>query len=255
MKYLNIIITTCLFLVGYAHAEPVGIAAGARTGTNYPMAVELATACSTAQSPITVVESEGSGLSNIFKVYQDRNTQYAIVTEDALVYQQGVDPKMMDRIMMIFPFFTMEIHLVVPEKSTIRGLADLNGKRVVTGPDGSSTAVTSLVVKSVTGGNWKSIDASQKDGIDMLQKGDADAMFIVAGAPIKILSTHAGLRLVSIESPQLDKLSYYTKTISPPSTYPWQSTTTKTYKVQNLIVTYAFKSQYQKVKVQVLRTS
>jgi uncharacterized protein len=229
-----------------AYADPVGIAAGAKTGTNYPMATELAKVCSTAQSPITVVESEGSGLSNIFKVYQDKTTQYAIVTEDALVYQQGVDPKMMDRIMMIFPFFTMEVHLVVSAKSNIKTLADLAGKRVVEGPDGSSTAITSLVIKNVTGINWNGVAASQQAGMDMVQLGQADAMFVVAGAPVKLLTNITNVRLVPVEHPKLDALSFYTKTMLPTNTYPWQATSTKTYKVHNLIVTYAFKSQYQR---------
>jgi TRAP transporter TAXI family solute receptor len=229
-----------------AFAEPVGIAAGARTGTNFPMVTELANVCSTSSTPINVVESDGSGLSNIFKVYQDKTSQYGVVTEDALVYQQGVDPKMMDRIMMVFPFFTMEIQLVVNAKSNIKSMADLAGKRVVEGPDGSSTAVTALVLKTVTGGQWKGIAASQTAGMDMVQQGLADAMFIVAGAPVKILSNTGNLRLVPIESTQLDQLPFYTKTIVPANTYPWQTGTTKTYKVRNLLVTYAFKSQYQK---------
>lgn len=248
MKIMNRVIVTlatmmCLIT---AHAEPVGIAAGAKTGTNFPMATELAGVCSTPTSPIKVVESEGSGLSNIFKVYQDRNTQYAIVTEDALVYQQGVDPKMMDRIMVVFPFFTMEIQLAVNENSNIRSLADLTGKRVVEGPEGSSTAITSLVIKTVTKGNWTSISASQQEGMDMVKSGKADAMFIVAGAPVKLLTQTGGIRLVSVESPELNQLPYYIKTIIPPGTYTWQSNTVKTYKVRNLVVTYAFKSQYQK---------
>jgi TRAP transporter TAXI family solute receptor len=240
------IIATIAFGAKNANAEPVGIAAGAKTGTNYPMAVELANKCSTAQSPINVVESEGSGLSNINRVYQDKNSQYGIVTEDALVYQNGVDPKMMSRIVTVFPFFTMEIHLVAKAGSPIRSLADLNGKRVVEGPDGSSTAVTSMVIKAVTKGNWTSIPASQKDGIAMVTSGQADAMFIVAGAPVKLLNDTPGIKLVPISSPEIEKLSYYTKAMITSSSYPWQSGTVSTYKVHNLIVTYAFKSQYQK---------
>jgi TRAP transporter TAXI family solute receptor len=229
-----------------ANAEPVGIASGAKSGTNYPMVAELSKMCSTAQTPINVVESDGSGLSNIFKVYSDKSSQYGIVTEDALVYQRGVDPKMMDRIMMVFPFFSMEIQLVVRDDANINSLADLTGKTVIEGPEGSSTAVTSMVVKSVTGGKWKSLTASQTDGMNMVLRKQADAMFIVAGAPVKILTNTPGIKLVSIESAALDGLSYYTKTIVPNGTYSWQKNTTKTYKVHNILVTYAFKSQYQK---------
>jgi TRAP transporter TAXI family solute receptor len=242
----RILIAALAALATTAFAEPVGIAAGPKTGTNFPMASELSKACSNAQTPINVVESEGSGISNIVRVYQDKNTQYGIVTEDALIYQNGVDPKMMSRIVTVFPFFTMEIHLVTKANSTIKSLADLNGRRVIEGPTGSSTAMTSLVIKTVTKGNWTSLAASQKDGMAMVLAGQADAMFVVAGAPVKILNDTPGIKLVPVKSPALDGLSYYTKTLLTSSAYAWQPGTVDTYKVHNLLVTYDFRSQYQK---------
>jgi TRAP-type uncharacterized transport system substrate-binding protein len=130
-----------VMVITHAHAGPVGIASGQQSGTNYPMAADIARVCSTAQSPITNIVSDGS-LDNLAKVYGDKNVQYGIVQTDALVYQQGVDPKMMDRIEMVFPFFSSEIHLIVRANSPINSLSDLQGRRVDEDVEGSGSWVS-----------------------------------------------------------------------------------------------------------------
>jgi uncharacterized protein len=232
-------------LIDNARAEPVGIASGSTTGTNYPMAKDISKVCSTSKSPINVIESDGS-LDNIFKIYNDRNVQYGIIQADALKYQQGIDPKMMDRILMVYPFFSAEIHLIVRTDSKIKNLMDLQGKKVVVGPAGSGTWVTTQVIKGLTGLKWIASHASQEDGLKSVLDGSVDAEFIVAGAPIKILKVkQAGIKLVSLNSTQLDAFGLYTKTTISSNTYPFQAESLSTYKVDNIMATYAFKNQYQ----------
>lgn len=232
------------FAVLAAQADTVGIASGQPTGTNYPMAQDIVRVCTTPQTTINNVVSDGS-LDNINKIYGDKNVQYGIIQEDALVYQQGIDPKMMDRIVMVFPFFSTEIHAVVKADSKINTLADLQGKRVVEGPDGSGTWVTVQVLKAKTGIQWNTLIAGQKDGLDMVLSGKADAEFIVAGRPITMLEKAQGVRLIPISHPSLDSFKYYTRTMIPSGSYPFQKGAVNTYKVNNVLATYAFKNQYQ----------
>lgn len=222
----------------------VGIASGQQSGTNWPMVEDIKKVCSTPATQINNVASDGS-LDNIFKIYGDKSTQYGIVQEDALVYQQGLDPKMMSRILMVFPFFSTEVHLLVREDSGIKTLADLQGKRVVEGPEGSGTWVTTQVIKSTTGLSWTAQMMSQKDGLAAVQNGSADAEFIVAGKPISILKDARGIRLIALSHPKLDAFAYYTKTMIPNGTYPFQKSSSATYKVDNVLATFAFKNQYQ----------
>lgn len=228
-----------------AWAAPVGIASGQPTGTNHPMAQDIAKVCSTPTSPINNVVSDGS-IDNIFKIYADRNTQYGIVQADALVYQKGQDAKMMERIVMVFPFFSTEIHLIAKEGSNINSFADLAGKRVVEGPQGSGTWVTVQVLKQLTGISWKGFYASQQDGFDAVLNGQADAEFIVAGMPIGMLQKKPGWKLVPISHPKLDAFGLYTKTMIPSGTYTSQKGTLPTYKVDNVLATFAYKNQFQK---------
>jgi TRAP transporter TAXI family solute receptor len=240
----TVLALTLLIASMSALAAPVGIASGQPTGTNYPMAADIAKVCSTPQSPISNVVSEGS-LDNIQKIYGDKNTQYGIVQVDALEYMKGQDPKMIDRIQMVFPFFSTEMHLVAKDGSPIQSLSQLQGKRVVEGPEGSGTWVSVQVIKALTGLKWTPIKASQKDGFDMVINGQADAEFIVAGAPIGMLQKASGFKLVSLQDPKLDSFGLYTKALISSGTYPAVKTSTSTYKVDNVLATYAFKNQYQ----------
>lgn len=233
-------------IASIALAGPVGIASGQPSGTNYPMAQDIARVCSTPQSPINNVVSDGS-LDNLAKVYGDKNVQYGIVQTDALVYQQGVDPKMMDRIQMVFPFFSSEIHLAVRADSPINSLNDLQGKRVDEDVEGSGSWVSVQVIKQLTGLRWNAVNLQQSQGLQAVASGQVDAMFVNAGRPVSMFSNvKSGLKLVSIANPKLDAFGLYTKSTIPSGSYPFQQQSVQTYKTGNVLVTYAFKSQYQK---------
>ncbi len=225
-------------------ASALGIASGQPTGTNYPMAEDIAKACSTPAAPITNVVSDGS-IDNLFKVFQDPTAQFGIVQADAAEYQKGLDPKMMSKIQMVFPFFSTEIHIVTKDGSPITSLAQLAGKNVVEGPEGSGTWVTVQVIKKLTGLKWNGFYASQTDGTKAVVNGQADAEFIVAGAPVKIIKDTAGLKLLPVSHPALDGFGLYTKTMLSTSLYPGQRSAVPTYKVDNMLVTYAFKNERQ----------
>lgn len=239
-------ITTFLFAsIAQGQTTAVGIASGPTTGTNHPMVQDIAKVCSTPQVLINNIVTEGS-LANIYKIYGDRSTQYGVVQEDALIYQQGLDKKMMDRIVMVFPFFSTEMHLVTSAKSNINSVADLAGKRVVEGPNGSATWVSVQVIKASTGIQWSTLTDSQGDGMKKILSGEADAMFIVAGSPIKIINDTANIKLVAISHPKLDSFKFYTKALIPQGTYGWQKSSIQTYRVNTVLATFAYKNQYQK---------
>lgn len=230
-------------VAGFAQAAPVGIASGQPTGTNYPMGADIAKVCSTANSPINNVVSDGS-LDNIAKIYGDKKVQYGIIQVDAVEYMKGQDPKMMEKIVMVFPFFSTEIHLIAKDGSPITSLVQLAGKNVVEGPEGSGTWVTVQVIKQLTGIKWNTILASQSDGFDQVMSGKADAEFIVAGAPVGMLTKKVGFKLIPLSSPALDSFGLYTKALLPSGTYPSIKTSLSTYKVDNVLATFAFKNQY-----------
>jgi TRAP-type uncharacterized transport system substrate-binding protein len=82
--------------------------------------------------------------------------------------------------------------------------------------------------------------------MEALKSGRVDALFVVAGTPVGMLTKATGVRLVPINNAQLDNFGYYTKTMIPNGTYAFQKASIQTYKVNNVIATYAYKNQYQK---------
>lgn len=224
-----------------------GIASGQKTGTNYPMVEDIIRVCSTPSYPLRNVITNGS-VDNINKIYTDKNSQFGIIQEDALDYQRKIDPKMMSRVVAVFPFFSVEVHAVARDGTPINSLADMAGKRVVEGPEGSGTWVTVQLIKQMTGIKWTTVagNLSQKDGLLAVQKGDADVEFIVAGQPITVLTTAKGIKLVPLNNPVLDRYGFYTKTQLPTGAYAFQHGPVSTYKVNNVLATFAYKNQYQK---------
>lgn len=224
-----------------------GISSGAKTGTNYPMVNDIIKYCSTAIYPLRNVESTGS-IDNISKIYTDKNSQFGIVQEDALALQQRSDPTMMSRIVAVFPFFSVEIHAIVAKNSAIKSLADMEGKRVAEGPLGSGTAATMQLMKELTGIKWNTDpgNLTQAQAISAVERGQIDVAFIVAGQPIQVLAGQQNIKLVPVQHEKLDSYKFYTKTQLPTGAYPWLSTPIATYKVNNVLATFAYKNQYQK---------
>lgn len=245
-KLYAIVIALCVSVA--AHAETVvGIATGPKTATNYPMGMDIKRVCEGPSTKINVFESEGSQ-SNIFKIYSDKSVQYGVIQEDALVYQEGLDPKMMSKIKMVFPFFSTDVHIIYNTKSGITNLDGLNGRKVVIGTEGSGTWVTSQVFKQLLGHNWQEFTFSQKDGLKAVSEGMVDAMIFVAGRPITSLTElkSPNVRLLSIAHPKLDSFKYYTRSMIPENTYPWQPKAVQTYSIKTVLATYSFANQYQK---------
>lgn len=185
-------------------------------------------------------------LDNIDLVFSDPSAQFGIAQLDGLKYVQGNEPVKMKKIQVVFPFFSTEIHLIAKDGSTINSLTDLAGKRVVEGPEGSGTWVTVQVIKQLIGAKWQGFYASQADGMKAVTAGQADAMFIVAGKPVGIISTTPGIKVVPVKHPELDKFSLYRSTQITGGTYPGTKNTVSTYKVDNALITYAFKTERQK---------
>lgn len=249
MMKKSLLALAILAAAGVAWAAPVGIASGAESGTNWPMAEDIKRVCSTSASPVTNVKTPG-GQANIFRVFNDPKTQYGIVPADTAFYQRLDDEakggKMMDKILMVFPFFSTEFHLIAKDGSAINNLADLQGKTVVEGPEGSATNITVQLIKRLTGLQWNGVQASQIDGYKMVVGGLADAEFIVAGKPITMLTEAKGIKLVNVTHPKLDSFPMYEKvSLQVDGMYPFQKSAASTYKVDNMLVTYAFKNQYQ----------
>jgi TRAP transporter TAXI family solute receptor len=120
-------------------------------------------------------------------------------------------PKVED-LRIIATLYPETIHLVASKSSGIKSVADLKGKRVALDEPGSGTLVDARIVLAAYGLTEKDIKPEYlKPGPagDRLRDGALDAFFFVGGYPtgaISELASSAGIALVPIAGPEVDKL-------------------------------------------------
>lgn len=131
---------------------------------------------------------------------------------------------------LIATLYPESIHLVVRKGSGIKSVADLRGKRVSMDEPGSGTLVDVRLIMGAYGMTDKDVKAEYmkpNQAGDKMKDGGLDAFFIVAGAPVaavaELVSSGAGVELVSIAGPEIDKLRstqrFFTPDVIPAGTY------------------------------------
>jgi len=121
-------------------------------------------------------------------------------------------PKAQD-LRLIATLYPESIHLVARKGSGIKTVADLRGKRVSMDEPGSGTLVDVRLILGAFGMTDKDIKAEYlkpNQAGDKLKDGGLDAFFFVGGAPAgaisELASSGAGIELVPIVGPEIDKL-------------------------------------------------
>ena len=103
-------------------------------------------------------------------------------------------------------------HLVVASKAKIKSVADLRGKRVSLGSDGSGVSITAREILEAWHISEKSFKAGHDDAFtaaQLLKDGKIDAFFAVGGVPLEPLGeliASGKARLVAIDGVGRDRL-------------------------------------------------
>ena len=126
------------------------------------------------------------------------------------------DKKAARNLRAIANLYPSTVHVVVPKSLAIQDIAQLRGKRVILGEKGSSAAATANTILAAYGLSLNDIEpgyAPPGAASDLLQSGEADAIFVIAGLPSAIiddLSRRMPLRLLAIKGTAGEELkSFY----------------------------------------------
>jgi TRAP transporter TAXI family solute receptor len=117
-----------------------------------------------------------------------------------------------DHVRVIASLFAEDVHLVVAAKSKIKSVADLRGKHVSLGSDGSGVGITAREILSAYRIPETAMKARQDDVFNsatLLKAGKLDAFFAVGGVPLDTVTdliAHGQARLVPIDGPGRDRL-------------------------------------------------
>lgn len=242
----------CVFvLTGLSFARngvmvPMGMVTGGLTGTYYQFGLNLEQLVEQDGIKLNVATSDGS-VENIYAVYKRPNTQMGIVQSDVLAFVAKVqtDPvlkKIAQKIKMIYPLYNEEIHLL--GRSDITEFDELSGKKVAIGQEGSGTYLTAKLLFEISEVKPSSIlTIGADDALVQLKKGEIDALFYVAGYPVKLFSEQVTadneLSLIPILNEKV--VEFYPETEIPADTYSWQTKTVKTVAVKSVLVSYDFR--------------
>jgi uncharacterized protein len=250
MKTLAIVAVVLLVCVGAASVaaavDNVGIITGGEKGTYYQFGLDLQRVMKPLGFNVTVHPSKGS-VDNIFAVYQRPGVQMGIVQSDVLAFVSRIETDPLLRLIarktkMVFPLYNEEIHLV--GKRDIASFDDLVGKRVAIGREGSGTYLTARLLfrlSEVAPSEMVPIDTTE--ALAALRANRVDAMFYVAGYPVKLFQddvTDAD-QLAVIPITNKSVLEFYPQVDLPARAYPWQERPVSTAAVKSVLVSFDFR--------------
>jgi len=189
-RFLVVLVVVSAFLVSAQHALAVemNLMTGRDKGTYYQFGLNLKQLLKSKGIDLGVQPSTGS-IENLYAVFKRPNTQVGIVQSDVLAFVTKVqsNPTLVDiakKTKLVFPLYNEEIHLV--GKKEIADIDGLQGKRVAVGEDGSGTYLTARLLLEVTGVRPAEMLTVGTDvALAKLKVNEIDAMFYVAGIPVK----------------------------------------------------------------------
>ncbi len=231
---------------GAAHGADLGIITGSEKGTYYQFGLNLQQLLKSKSIPLNVFPSKGS-IENVYAVYQRPGVQLGIVQADVLAFISRVDTnpvlqRIAKKTRLVFPLYNEEVHLL--GRSDITDFDDLADRRVAIGREGSGTYLTTKLLFKLSEIAPKELLLIDTDeALAELKAGHIDAMFYVAGYPVKLLSEGVnpadGFKLIPITNKSI--LEFYPRTQIPAQTYPWQANPTDTVAVKSALVSYDYK--------------
>jgi TRAP transporter TAXI family solute receptor len=248
MLALGGLFASILALGGTSSAADLGLITGGERGTYYQFGLNLQTLVKPQGIDLTVHTSKGS-VENVYAVYQRPGVQMGIVQADVLAFVSRIqtDPvlkRIATKTKMVFPLYNEEIHLV--GRSDIRDFDDLADKRVAIGREGSGTYLTSrLLFKTSEVAPKEMVPIDTDEALAELKAGRIDAMFYVAGFPVKLLTEKIapgeGLAIIPITNKSIAE--FYPSVEIPAGTYRWQETPVRTVAVKAVLVSFDFRQR------------
>lgn len=228
-----------------SQSAQLGIVTGGSTGTYIEFGKDIQKLLARHGIGLDVHTSKGS-LENVFSVYELPKAQMGIVQSDVLAYISTLSsPKaqqVASKMRLLFPLYNEEVHILA--SGAVSGFEDLSGRRVAVGKKGSGTELTADTILKIADIDVQPVYLGGSDALDALKRGDVDAMFYVAGFPVKLFKDNVnvsdGLQLLPIYSKSVSEI-YNVSSVIPADTYSFLASDIQTVAVKATLITYAYK--------------
>jgi TRAP transporter TAXI family solute receptor len=244
---LLVLVVLLMSVVGVAFAaEDMGLITGGEKGTYYQFGLDLQKLVKTSGINLAIHPSKGS-VENIFAVYQRPGVQMGIVQSDVLAFVARLqsDPvltRIAKKTKMVFPLYNEEVHLV--GRRGIAEFDELAGRRVAVGREGSGTYLTArLLFKLSEVAPSEMVPIDTQEALTELKAGRIDAMFYVAGYPVRLLKEDVTesdqLAVIPIKNKSI--VEFYPSAEIPAGTYAWQPVAVSTVAAKAVLVSFDFR--------------
>ncbi|MDT8901764.1 TAXI family TRAP transporter solute-binding subunit [Anaeroselena agilis] len=211
----------------------INIATGGTAGTYFPLGGAMAEIINkNVPGANASAQSTGASVANV-NMLKDGKVDLALIQNDIAYYAStGTEmfkDKKVENFKGIATLYPETIQIVALEKSGIKTIADLKGKRVAVGARGSGTEANARQILEQYGITYNDIKVqylSFGEAASGLKDGNVDVAFVTAGFPtaaIQDIAVQNKVVLVPIEAAKADSLikkyPFYTKIKIPANTY------------------------------------
>lgn len=209
---------------GAYNSNVQGIITGGVGGTYIQIGLDLSKLLAE-KTQLRMIPMIGAGsATNILDLLKRYGVDFAIVQSDVIAHIEYRYPgnKEVAKLAYVSKIYNEEIHLVGRANDGPKSIADLAGRRVNIGSNGSGTQITSRLLLDFLNIDVEQSTLSNTDALKALKEGKIDAMIFVAGRPASLLSSikpEDNLALLAI--PFLPSLSdTYARAEFEPQDYP-----------------------------------
>ena len=219
---------------GFAADRNISLGTGGMTGTYYPLGVAMAKMWSAAGIGLNVgAESTGGSVENA-RFIKGKTMEVgfveSLIADWAYQGQEMFKGNKVENIRGLISLYPNTMQTVVKADSGIKSYADLKGKKVSCGIQGSSSVLNMKIVLETYGIPFSDIKAqylSYGPAMELLKDGQVDAVLVDAGAPnsaIIDISTQHKIKILSVDRANIAKIVkqypfFSSATIIPKGTY------------------------------------
>jgi TRAP-type uncharacterized transport system substrate-binding protein len=200
----------CLLLAGFAASFGVraeekpaqawlGLIAGPPAASETVLAADMASLFATSGNLRVRPMLGDTGAGNLALLLGDPGVDLAFVSTDAIAAQVAEDNSVSGKLELVARLAPQEFHLLA--RSDIGNLAELVGKKVNFGPEGSASAVAAAAVFKTFGVEVIAVHLDTTAGIEQLKQGALSAAVIVGCRPSPLVAAipiNAGINLLPI---------------------------------------------------------
>jgi hypothetical protein len=248
VRWSAMVLSLIVILPSATWAAELGVITGSEKGTYYQFGLNLQALAKRSGMTLDVYPSKGS-VENVHAVYERPGVPLGIVQSDVLAFVVRLqsDPtlkRIAKKTRMVFPLYNEEVHLLA--RRGITSFDDLTDKRVAIGREGSGTYLTTRLLFNVSEVAPREMVAIDTDeALAELKAERIDAMFYVAGQPVKLFTEGVAatddLVLVPITNKSITE--FYGSVEIPANTYSWQPSAVPTVAVKAVLISFDFRGR------------